>query len=62
MKKLILTLGIVLLTNSAFAVVDEMKCIRVPDDSNQILMRCENNEAICYLYAWKGGMSCKFKK
>lgn len=37
--------------------------VETPRDFDVNMVRCENNEVICYYFksGYKGGMSCKFK-
>ena len=37
-----------------------MECVRVAHPVGSILVRCENEEAVCYL-STQGGLQCQFK-
>lgn len=40
--------------------VATMTCTGIGDDIN--ILRCENNEVVCYVHIYNGGIFCKFKE
>lgn len=72
MKKLVISLGLCFINLSVFAAPYNYKLncqevsscnLREKDYNRACILRCENNEVICYKSgAIQSGITCKFKK
>ena len=43
-------------------IVATMTCETVLNNLTTTIKRCENNEVVCYMNVYNGGISCKFKE